>query len=378
MKFKSLMKDAGLPLTEEKAAEQWREELKNQNITVVNDSPFGPFWRTIEALITKPVVKLFVWVAERVMPDLFIMTASRDALIEKHGPSRNVFIQAGVKARGLLAFSRQNSEGESSVVAGTVITTDVIGSKTYELTLLQDVNFHDGVSTVNALAEAIEVGAAFNLPAHSYRYFLEQQDGISVTNLDDWLLQPGADEEGTESYRERIRNVFGTAARWHTNDVYKQIISGFHVPIDNIEIETSGPRGAGTANAYIYLDVGTVPSALLETINRHIRQSGHHGLGDDVIVYAMPTQTFNISVVYTLHTNSDIQSQLINFIESAFRKNAAYSPTRVNHNSVFSISQLISELHEEFEQLKSIRINIGDIQAQNWLPTLGNLEVTRG
>ncbi|OCQ23371.1 hypothetical protein A7985_05365 [Pseudoalteromonas luteoviolacea] len=378
MKFKALMEKAGLPLTEDKAADQWREELKSQNISVANDSPFGPFWRTIEALITKPVVKLFNWIAQTVMPDLFIMTASRDALIEKHGPSRNVFIQTGLKARGLLTFSRQNSEGESSVVAGTVITTDVIGSESYELTLLQDVNFNEGVSAVSALAEAIEVGAAFNLPANSYRYFLEPQDGVTVTNSDDWLLLPGDDEEDTESYRERIRNVFGTAARWHTNDVYRQIIAGFHVPIDNIEIETNGPRGPGTANVYIYLDVGTVPSALLETINRHIRDNGHHGLGDDVVVYAMPTQTLNVSVVYTLHTDSDIHSQITSFIESAFRKNAAYKPTRVTHNSVFSISQLISELHEEFEQLKSIRINIDDIHPQNWLPVLGSLEVNRG
>ena len=377
MKFKSLMEKAGLPLNEEKAAEQWREELKKQNISVANDSPFGPFWRTIEALITKPVVKLFNWIAQTLMPDLFIMTASREALIEKHGPSRNVFIQTGLKAQGLLTFTRTTSEGESAIVEGTEVVTDVIGGLVYKLVLLQEAYFKDGQSTAYALAEAVEEGAGFNLPANAYRYFAEQQDGVTVTNSADWLLRPGADSEDTESYRNRIRNVFGTAARWHINSVYKQIIANFHVPIDNIEIETQAPRGPGTANAYIYLDVGAVPSALLSAINTHIRDKGHHGLGDDFMVCAMPTQSFNVVAQCALHTEQDINAELTAFVESAFRKNAAYKPTRVAHNSEFSISQLISECHEEFEQLKSIKFNIDDIHAQNWLPVLGNLEVKR-
>uniref|UniRef100_UPI003331A6EF baseplate J/gp47 family protein n=1 Tax=Pseudoalteromonas sp. TB5-MNA-CIBAN-0075 TaxID=3140435 RepID=UPI003331A6EF len=86
---------------------------------------------------------------------------------------------------------------------------------------------------------------AYNLPANAYRYFVEQQEGITVTNSEDWLIKPGADTESTEHYRLRIRNVFGTAARWHINAVYKQIISIFCVPIDNIYIKTGAPRGPG-------------------------------------------------------------------------------------------------------------------------------------
>ncbi|HEA19082.1 MAG TPA: hypothetical protein ENH88_22060 [Pseudoalteromonas prydzensis] len=376
MEFKTLMQKAGLPLDEQTAQTQWQAQLKKQNIQVANNSPFGPFWRTVEALITKPVVQLFNWIATQLMPDLFIMTASRTALIERHGPARNVFIQAGVKAQGILTFRRSNTEGETSIVAGTQVVTDTLGDTAYTLALLQDVYFSDGQSIAYAHAEATDTGAAFNLPAHAYRFFIEQQDGITVTNNDDWLIKPGSDDESTEHYRLRIRNVFGTAARWHINAVYKQIIASFAVPIDNIEIQNGAPRGPGTANAYIYLDVGPVPSALLSAINQHIRSAGHHGLGDDFMVYAMATTGFDITATYKLHPQSDsIQSELTTFIQAAFRQNAAYAPTRVAHQTVFSISQLITECHEQFSELQSIKFDIDDITAANWLPVLTSLTV---
>ncbi|KKK83569.1 hypothetical protein LCGC14_2792040, partial [marine sediment metagenome] len=131
------MQKAGLPLDEQTAQTQWQAQLKKQNIQVANNSPFGPFWRTVEALITKPVVQLFNWIATQLMPDLFIMTASRTALIERHGPARNVFIQAGVKAQGILTFRRSNTEGETSIVAGTQVVTDTLGDTAYTLALLQ-------------------------------------------------------------------------------------------------------------------------------------------------------------------------------------------------------------------------------------------------
>ncbi|TMS95879.1 hypothetical protein CWB68_16735, partial [Pseudoalteromonas sp. S979] len=162
MNFKTMMQNAGLPMDEQSAAEQWQTQLKEQNIQVANNSPFSPFWRTVEALITKPLVQLLNWVAQQLMPNLFIMTASRDALIEKHGPARNVFIQVGVAAQGILTFTRQNTTGESSITAGAQIATDVLGEQVYKLTLMQDVNFAAGQSTAYALAQAQQEGAAYN------------------------------------------------------------------------------------------------------------------------------------------------------------------------------------------------------------------------
>ena len=376
MNFKTMMQNAGLPMDEQTAKAQWKLQLKEQNIQVANNSPFSPFWRTVEALITKPLVQLLNWIAQQFMPELFIMTASRTALIERHGPARNVFIQTGVKAQGVLTFTRANTVGEVTIKAGTQIASDILGDKIYYLITLQDVYFADGQSTAYGQAESEKEGSAYNLPENTYQYFVEQKEDLTVTNASDWLIKPGSDEESTEHYRLRIRNVFGTAARWHINAVYKQIISSFAVPIDNIELEVNAPRGPGTANAYIYLEIGEVPNALLSAINQHIRNAGHHGLGDDFMVYAIATTGFDTTVNYKLHQQSDnIKKELTTFIEAAFRKNAAYTPTRVAHKSTFSISQLIAECHEQFSELKSIKFDIDDITAGNWLPVLTSLTV---
>lgn len=379
MNFLEMMKNAGLPTTEETAKQQWETELTNQEITVQNNSPFSPFWRTIKSLITLPVVALFNFIAKELMPEQFIMTASRTALIEKHGPSRNVFVADTIKAKGTLVFNRADTNGTTAINAGTLIASNDIAGKIYQLITLQTVVFYNGDDTVYAMVEAVEAGQGYNLPENSYYNFVEPAEGITVTNTSDWLITPGADEETTENYRDRIRNVFGTAAKWHINAAYKQIISDFGIPIDNIEIENGAPRGPGSANAFIYLNIGTVSVGFLSAINKHITDDGHHGHGDDFIVYAMPVQNKDITATYSQHINTvDIAAELETFIRATFRENDGYQSTRPIPNSIFSISLLKTELHNKFPELKSISFDIDDINCGLWLPQLNTLTVTTG
>jgi len=377
--FLKMMTDAGLPTTEELAKQQWEDELAKQSIAVNNGSPFSPFWRTIKSLITLPVISLFTFIAKELMPDQFIMTASRETLIDKHGPSRNVFVFDAIKAKGTVTFNRVDTTGIVTIDVGTVISSNVIAGKTYQLITLQTAVFYAGDNAAYASVEAIEAGQGFNLPDDSYHNFVDPIEGVTVSNANDWLITPGADEEPTESYRNRIRNVFGTAAKWHINAVYKQIISDFGVPIDNIEIINGAPRGPGTANAYVYLNVGAVPAGLLATINQHITDDGHHGHGDDFIVYDIPVQNIDITATYWLHANSnDISNDIDTFIKAAFRQNKGYSPTRPRPNAIFSISLLKTELHNQFPELKSIIFDAGDITCELWLPNLNNLSLVAG
>ena len=379
--FKKMMVNAGLPVDEDAAKQQWENELTKQDITVQNNSPFSPFWRTIKGLITKPVVSLLDFVAKSLMPDLFIMTASREALINLHGPSRNVFILDAIKAKGVLKLTRTDSSGTLSVNLGTVVTSDELNGKRYQLKLVNSAVFKAGETTTYVLAEATTAGQGYNLAAGSYTKFADpaQSQSVSVTNESDWLSVPGADEESTEAYRNRIRDVFGTAASWHINTVYKNIISSFGIPVDNIEIKTGAPRGPGTANAYVYLTVGTVSTGLLATINQHIRDDGHHGHGDDFFVYAMPTQNVDVTATYTLHAhNEEIKNELETFIRAAFRENDAYQPTRPEQYELFSFSLLKTELHQQFPGLKTIKFNIDEIDCQLWLPRLNSLAVSNG
>jgi len=373
------MTDAGLPTDDATAKAQWEQELENQQITVDNNSPFSPFWRTVEALITMPVVALLKWMAEKLMPDMFIMTASRDALVTLHGPSRNVFVYDSIKAKGFLIINREDATGTLTINAGSVIESDSIGGVVYQVNALNTAVFNAGETQTQIIVEATGTGQAYNLPSGSYYNLVEGIDGVTITNDDDWLITPGADEEDTESYRDRIRNVFGTAAKWHINTVYKSIISDFGIPIDNIEIINGAPRGAGTADAYIYLTIGTVSTALINAINNHVRVDGHHGHGDDFMVYAMPTNNYDLVAFYQLHDNSnDIGDDLNNFIRAAFRQNDVWQPTRTSHNSIFSISLLKTEMHNQFPELKTINFNVDDIESQLWLPQLNSLVMQNG
>ncbi|KXO13274.1 putative bacteriophage protein [Moritella sp. JT01] len=377
--FKKMMADAGLPVNETVAKQQWDQVLSEQQIIVENGSPFSPFWRTVKALITLPVIGLLDWIARILMPDLFIMTASRSALIGLHGPSRNVFVMDAIKAKGMLTLTRTNSDGVLSIPAGALVSSASIGGTVYQLCTLSAAVFKEGEYVIEVLAQAVGTGQAYNLSVGSYYRLVNPIEGVTVRNEKDWLLIPGANEENTEAYRNRIRNVFGTAAKWHINTVYKSIISDFAIPVENIEIVNQAPRGPGTANAFIYLNVGQVSTGLLGAINQHIRDDGHHGHGDDFLVYAMPIHDRAITATYSLHANSiDIGADIKTFIQAAFRLNDAYQPTRTRPNSSFSMSQLQTQLHNQFPSLRSIDFDCGDIKTGLWLPKLTQLVVQHG
>jgi len=376
--FHQLMADSGLPTTEEAAKKKWEDTLTAHDISIENNSPFSPFWRTVKALITKPVVELLAFVAQKLMPNLFLQTASRDYLINLHGPSRNVFVFKGIKAKGILSVTRTSNEGSLTIPINTLVQSDDIGGVTYKVKLLDSVTLDEGNTAAQVMVEALEIGEAYNLPANSYYLTENEIEGVTITNTNNWLVIAGADEEETEAYRLRIRNAFGTGAKWHTNSVYKQIITDFGIPLENIEIINDAPRGPGTADAYIYLNVGVLSNALLSEINKHIRDKGHHGHGDDFLTYTMPTQLTDLQCYYTLHNNeSDIEEDLTNFIKAAFRLNSRYDVVRVKHNDTFSLSILKTQLHNYFPQLKSVTFNVDTIECGLWLPKLNNLTVTR-
>lgn len=372
--FTQMMIDAGLPITEESAKKQWDAELIKQDIAIENNSPFSPFWRTVKAIITKPVVALFNWVAKVVMPDLFILTASREALINLHGPSRNVHVFNATYAKGVLIFNRLNGDGVLSIPVGSVVSSDEIGAKVYQVKLLDSAVFKEGETSTQVMVQAVNTGIGYNLPENSYYKLDNPIEGVSVKNESDWLISPGGDEEETEAYRTRIINVFGTAGRWHTNAVYKQIISDFGIAIENIEITNGAPRGPGTADAHIFLEVGQISTALINIINDHIRVKNYHGHGDDFMAYAIPHNNYALIANYSLNDNAqDIEMELENFIKAAFRLNNAYQPTRPRPNETFSFSLLKAQLHNEFPSLKSIAFDLDDIECGLWLPKLTNL-----
>lgn len=373
--FAKILIGAGVPVTEEEFQAQWDEQLITHDFVVNNDSPLSPFWRLQKALVGKPAAQVIDILTKQIMPNSFVATAEGEWLDLK-GAGRNINRLSEVNAQGNIEFSRVDNTGALSIPSGTIIESTPVNGVVYQLVTLFDTNFIVGQSQALALCEAKQGGEKYNLAVGYYSKISPAIEGVSVSNKPDWLIKNGQNRETDKNYSLRIRDQFASLGEFHVNAVYKSIIAEVSgIPIDNIIFEQTAPRGAGSANAYVYLNVGQVSQAVIDAANNHIA-SGYHGQGDDLQVFAIPTQAKAIALDLWLKPNSeDISVDVENFIRSAFRENAGYQVTRCLPNAVFSFSLLAAELHAEFEEIATLKFISDDITSAVWVPTISTLTV---
>ncbi|MEZ7207186.1 baseplate J/gp47 family protein [Pseudoalteromonas sp. DY56-GL79] len=373
--FEKEMRDAGMSVSVEDFSAQFDEHLKNAGFVVNNQSPYSPFFRLQKALVAEPAAQLVKQMTTHVMPNSFVMLAQKEWL-DIQGNARDIERLTAVTARGQLKISRLDVSQEIEIPAGTIVESIPLNGKVYRLVTENDCVLAIGQSTASLTAVAESHGHEYNLSAGYYVRVVGEYDGVNITNDDDWLITAGQYIESDENYRLRIKAAFAHLGKYHVDDVYKNIIAtAGGIPMDNIALEKGAPRGSGTANAYVYLTVGTISQAIIDSINNHIA-AGNHGLADDMKVFAMPTQSFDMTVTY--EATRDISSDISVFIRSVFRENAAYSPTRVMPNTAFSFSLLAAELHNTFPELTRVSFNQANLSTGFWLPKLNELVVQHG
>ena len=374
--FKNVLIAAGIPVTEEEIQQVWESIVKEQGFEVNNNSPFSPFWRLIKAIASKPALQITDLLTQSTMPNSFVLSATGQWL-DKHGASRNTPRLDALKTVGNVQFTRASSAGELIIPAGTIIESSPINNITYQVATLYDTTFDDGETLQVAVVEATKEGGDHNLTAGYYNSLLVPIEWVSVVNLENWIISAGQEIESDENYRLRIRDKFATLGNFHVDAVYRAIISEFPgILANNIEFDKDTPRGPGSVNAYVHLNVGNISPAVIDEVNNHIA-SGYHGHGDDMLVFAMPTQEQDIVVQYWLAPNEDdINNELSECIRAAFRENSAFNVTTCYANSTFSFSLLASEIHQLFPQISSIKFTNSDIEAGLWLPVIDTLTVT--
>jgi len=375
--FEQVLIDAGIPTTDESVKSKWDEVVTEQGFVVENNSPFSPFWRLIKAIASTPVLQIMELLVSHIMPNTFVLTASGQWL-DKHGESRNTTRLTALKSQGNVQITRVDGSEELVILAGTIIQSSPINNIIYQVKTLYDTTFAVDELSQLALVEALKDGAEQNLTGGYYNAFVEPIEGVTVVNLDNWLISAGQDIESDDNYKLRIRDKFATLGNFHVDAVYRAIISEFPgILADNIAFERNAPRGPGSANAYVHLAVGNISDAVISELNNHIT-SGNHGNGDDLVVFATPTQAQNIILDYWLHPNeADINSEIGQFIRAVFRENSAYKTTVCNVNSTFSFSLLASELHTNFPSLKSLKFQNDDIESALWLPVIDSLTLNK-
>ncbi|WP_086794777.1 baseplate J/gp47 family protein [Pseudomonas sp. SCPG-7] len=383
--FKKVIADAGIPTTEAGLKAAWEKEVEAQGAKVANTSSYSPFWRVMTALVTKPVLWLLDFLCLTVLPNFFVKTAV-DAWLDMLAWAVNVERKGATKARGKLLFTRAVPDGVLQLEKGIVVQSAAINGNVYQLVTTAQATFQPGQLQRDVPVEAIEAGSGFNLAPGYYAILPVPIPGIvQVVNKDGWLESPGADPEPNEQLRLRVRNQFSAVNQWHTDAVYRAMISAFPgVRPDGVYFEHGAPRGPGSANAYVLFDAGVPAVTYLEQINAHIRDQGNHGHGDDLLAKIMPEVP--VSVVMSLWPQPNLSTAQINtlknevelFIRAAFRESTPrdYQPTLTYPQSRFSFSRLAEELHQEFADIASLRFAPGvDIISGLDIPRLSSVTV---
>jgi uncharacterized phage protein gp47/JayE len=382
--FKQALADAGIPTTEAALRQAWEAEVTAQDSKLANTSSYSPFWRVVTALVTKPVLWLLAFVSDTVLPNFFVKTAT-GTWLDMLAWAVDVTRKSAVKSKGAILFTRSASAGALQVPIGTVVQSSAINGHVYQLVTTAVGNFTDGLLQLPIPVEAIEEGSGFNLAPGYYAVLPVPVPGIvSVTNTEDWLTSPGADSELDDDLRLRVRNQFSAVNQWHTDAVYRALISAFPgVEPDGVYFQHDAPRGPGSANAFVLFEAGVPADEFLVQINAKIRDEGNHGHGDDMLVMVMPETLVDIDVViWPRSTLTDAQREKLRadvdlFIRAAFRESSTkdYQPTLTYPQSRFSFSRLGEELHQQFDDLESLRFENTDVLSELTIPRIRTLQV---
>ncbi|MFC3939162.1 hypothetical protein CCU68_22045 [Pseudomonas gingeri NCPPB 3146 = LMG 5327] len=382
--FKQALSDAGIPTTEAGLRQAWEAEVAAQDCKLSNTSAWSPFWRVVTALVTKPVLWILDFFVATVLPNFFVKTA-KGAWLDMLAWAVNVERKGASKARGRLLFTRTVAGGAMEVPAGTVVQSAAINGHVYQLVTTAPGSFTDGLMQLEIPVEAVDTGSGYNLAPGYYAILPVPVPGIAqVVNKDGWLSTPGADPEPNDELRLRTRNQFSAVNQWHTDAVYRAMISAFPgVRPDGVYFLHGAPRGPGSANAYVLFDADVPAATYLEQINAHIRDLGNHGHGDDLLVLVMPETQHALSVevwprsTLTAEQRQALQDNVALFIRAAFRESTAgdFRPTLTFPQARFSFSRLGEELHQQFAGIESLHFANADIVSELTIPRIQSLQV---
>jgi hypothetical protein len=129
------------------------------------------------------------------------------------------------------------------------------------------------------------------------------------------------------------------------------------------------------------IDSGSPAQTFVDEINNYINDQGHHGHGDSMLCYPMPTTSHSIiaDVYYREDLSAErrafLEMEVENRIRCAFRENQNYTLERTMPFSRFSFSKLQAHLHENLEDLESVSFNLADIVSQMSIPVLSDLTI---
>ncbi len=382
--FKALIAAEGIPTTEAALAIELEKEIEAAGSKVSNDSRMSPFWRVINAVVIAPSLWLInTLLANYVLPNAFTATA-KNIYLDLKAWEVDLERKAATNTRGVVEFFKEKSENPVIINAGTIIETDRIENTVYQLQVIEDVLIPAGQASGLVLCEAVNAGNAFNLPAGYFSILPKGINGIThACNPVDWVTSLGADAEEDDELALRIRNQFSSVGRYHIDSIYRSMLASVAgIRTDLIYFEHDAPRGPATANAYLFMEVGSTPSQLIKQLNDYVMKEGNHGHGDDLLCLVMPETQHQVQATIKAIPNLSQARQdklavdVENMVRAAFRETADYAKvTRTLPLSIFSFSLLVKEIHQQLPDLATIKFNLEEIDSALVIPRLASVAV---
>ncbi len=384
--FMALLAKSGVPTTEEAMEVELKKEVEAAGSLITNDSDVSPFWRLVRAVVITPALWLIrILLAGHVLPASFAATAT-DSYLDLKAWDVDLTRKPAQKTKGIVNFTKVNPAEATTIPDDVWVTTERINGTIYRVKPVQAVVSPAGEAVARVVCEAEFAGVAWNLAPGYYNLLSKPITGIlSARNSEkEWITTQGADAESNDALGLRIKNQFSAVGRYHIDAIYRSMLASVAgIRADHIFFEHDAPRGPGTANAFILLEVGTTPASLIEKLNDYVNNQGNHGHGDDLQVMAMPETEHSLHLELWPVENLAAEQRLalVNdvkmLIQAAFRQSADYpAVTRTWPQSRFSLSQLGRELHQEFPEIKSLHFTELDIVSGLEIPRLATIEVT--
>ena len=384
--FMALLAKSGVPTTEEAMEVELKKEVEAAGSLITNDSDVSPFWRLVRTVVITPALWLIrILLAGHVLPASFAATAT-DSYLDLKAWDVDLTRKPAQKTRGIVNFTKVNPAEATTIPDDVWVTTERINGTIYRVKPVQPVVSPAGEAVARVVCEAEFAGVAWNLAPGYYNLLSKPITGIlSARNSEkEWITTQGADAESNDALGLRIKNQFSAVGRYHIDAIYRSMLASVAgIRADHIFFEHDAPRGPGTANAFILLEVGTTPASLIEKLNDYVNNQGNHGHGDDLQVMAMPETDHSLHLELWPVENLAAEQRLalVNevklLIQAAFRQSADYpAVTRTWPQSRFSLSQLGRELHQAFPEIKSLHFTELDIVSGLEIPRLAAIEVT--
>ncbi|OKA98781.1 hypothetical protein BHR46_19530, partial [Aeromonas salmonicida subsp. salmonicida] len=327
--FMALLAETGVPTTEQAMEAELKKEVVAAGSLITNDSDVSPFWRLVRGVVITPALWLIrTLLAGHVLPNTFAATAT-DAYLDLKAWDVDLTRKAAQTTRGLVNFVKANPSEAATIPADIWVATERINGTIYRLKPLQAVVSPAGEAVARVVCEAEFAGSAWNLAPGYYNLLSEPVTGILSARNDDkeWITTQGADAEGNDALGLRIQNQFSAVGRYHIDAIYRSMLASVAgIRADHIFFEHEAPRGPGTANAYVLLEVGATPASLIEQLNDYVGRQGNHGHGDDLFVMAMPETQHSLTLALwpqanlTAEQRTALKAGAENLVKAALRQ----------------------------------------------------------